>query len=72
MLIHDLQSIKRNIKFTKDVNVTVDVRASEQCCWNCLWAVMTYEGLWCEKDTEEVDSRDLCASWEGKVGIGNA
>lgn len=50
----------------------MNVKASDRCCWNCLWGVMTYESLWCEKDMEEVDFRDLCTSWDGEIATGNA
>jgi hypothetical protein len=63
MLVHDVHAIGRNIKFKENVDVRVAVKASEKCCWNCLRAVMTYEGLWCEQDRDEVDFRDLCISW---------
>jgi len=65
MSVHDLHAIGRNIKFREDVNIKVAVRASEKCCWNCLRAVMTYEGLWCENDRDDVDFRDLCMFWTG-------
>ena len=64
MLVHDFQAISRKIKFTWDVHTRLDVQASDRCCWNCLRSVMTYSGLWCERDMEEVDLRDLCISWE--------
>jgi len=67
MLVHDLRAIARNITFKEKVDVRVAVRASENCCWNCRRAVMTYEGLWCEQDRDEVDFRDLCISWTGSV-----
>ncbi|NWF76500.1 MAG: hypothetical protein HXY53_08050 [Nitrospirae bacterium] len=65
MLIHNKNAIKRDIKFTEKINVQMDVKASDICCWNCFWSVMTYEGLWCQKDMEEVNLKDLCNSWEG-------
>ncbi len=68
MFVHNLHAIGRNIKFKEDVDVRVDVKASEKCCWNCLRAVMMYEGLWCEKDRDEVDFRDLCVSWREGTG----
>lgn len=68
MFVHDLHAIGRDIKFKKDVNVRVDVKASEKCCWNCFRAVMTYEGLWCERERDEVDFRDLCVSWTEGIG----
>lgn len=66
MLVHNLQAIKRNIKFMENVNVQISVRASEHCCWNCLWSDMDYENLWCEREMNEVDFRDLCTFWEGQ------
>jgi hypothetical protein len=66
MLIHNFQAIKRDIKFIENVHTQIDVLASDHCCWNCLWSIMTYNGLWCEKDMEDVDLRDLCISWEGE------
>jgi hypothetical protein len=66
MLVHDMQALRRNIKFIENVDIHVDVCASTHCCWNCLWSVMTYEDLWCEKEMEEIDFRDLCSSWEGE------
>ncbi len=64
MQIHDPQAIKRNIRFKEIVDVKIDVRASDRCCWNCLQSRMLYNGLWCERDMEEVDFRDLCNNWE--------
>jgi len=66
MHIHNVQALARNIKFVEHVNTRVDVKASEHCCWNCLWSDMTYNGLWCNKDTDEVDLRDICVSWKGE------
>jgi hypothetical protein len=68
MFFHDLPAIKRNIKFTENVNVKVDVKASAQCSWNCMWTIMTCESLWCERDMLDVDFRDLCVAWEGEIG----
>ncbi len=65
MLIHNTDALKRDIKFTEKIDVKKDIRASDFCCWNCLWSVMTYESLWCQKDMVEVNLRDLCESWEG-------
>jgi hypothetical protein len=67
MIVHDTKAVKRDIKFFEKVEVKKDVCASAPCCWNCLWSVMTYEGLWCEKDMDEVNLRDLCNSWEGNI-----
>jgi hypothetical protein len=66
MHVHDLQAVKRDIKFTEYVDTKTDVRASAHCCWNCFWSVMTYDSLWCDRDLEEIDMRDLCISWEGE------
>lgn len=66
MLIHNQQALKRYIKFIEHIDTHIDVHATDHCCWNCLWSVMTYENLWCERDTDEVDFRDLCTGWEGE------
>ncbi len=65
MLIHNSDALRRDIKFIEKIDVQMNVKASDICCWNCLWSVMTYECLWCQKDMEEVNFRDLCDSWEG-------
>jgi hypothetical protein len=72
MVIHDLHAIGRNIQFIEDVAVRTDVHASDRCCWNCLWSMMTYECLWCEREMDMVDFRDLCIEWEGGSGQSNA
>jgi hypothetical protein len=72
MNIHNLNAIRRDIKFTKKEDVHIDIRASQQCCWNCLWSVMMYEGLWCENEMQEVDFRDLCRSWEGELRLAHS
>ena len=65
MHIHNDKAIRRDIKFLDQVAVRKKVIASEQCCWNCFWSIMTYEYLWCEREMDEVDLRDLCMAWEG-------
>ena len=67
MCIHDMSAIGRKIQFKKNEDVHVDVRASQQCCWNCHWSIMTYDNLWCECEMDEVDFRDLCYSWAGEL-----
>lgn len=69
MIIHNESAIKRNITFFENVELKKDISASAPCCWNCSWSIMTYEGLWCEKDMDEVNLRDLCDSWEGNMDI---
>jgi hypothetical protein len=66
MQIHSEQAIKRDIKFIEHLHAEIDVQASDNCCWNCLWSIMTYYGLWCDKDLEEVDFRDMCVYWQGE------
>jgi hypothetical protein len=68
MLVHDLYAIKRNIIFVENIRVDMDIHASDNCCWNCRWSNMTYDGLWCERDMDEVDRRDLCFVWKGGPG----
>ena len=65
MQIHNDKAVRRDIKFIDDVAVHKKVKASEQCCWNCFWSIMTYEYLWCEREMDEVDLRDLCVDWQG-------
>jgi len=72
MVIHDLRAVQRNIQFNQNVAIEKHIHASDRCCWNCLWSVMTYECLWCEQETDMVDFRDLCMGWEGERGPGNA
>lgn len=72
MHIHSNKAVRRDIQFIRHLRIQADVSTSEQCCWNCLWAIMDYECLWCEKDMEEVDFRDLCSSWEGEFVRGRA
>ena len=72
MVVHDLNAIKRDIHFAQDISFKRDIHASERCCWNCYWSIMTYECLWCEKEMDMVDLRDLCAAWEGEATFGNA
>ncbi|NWF97773.1 MAG: hypothetical protein HXY52_02395 [Nitrospirae bacterium] len=72
MITHNFNTLKRDIKFIEKINVLRDVSASDSCCWNCLWSVMTYEGLWCEKDMDEVNLRDLCDSWQSGSQISKA
>jgi hypothetical protein len=64
MIIHDQQAVKRNIHFKTDFSIHEEIRASEECCWNCLNSQMNYDGsLWCNREYDEVDYRDLCISW---------
>ena len=72
MHIHNGQAIRRNIQFIQHVDFNSDVQATEHCCWNCLWSIMTYDSLWCDRELEDVDFRDLCKSWEGEQLPGNA
>jgi hypothetical protein len=72
MIIHDMSAIQRNIQFKENVTIEKHVHASDRCCWNCLWSVMTYECLWCEQEMDMVDFRDLCTGWEGDTDPGNA
>lgn len=72
MHIHNGQAIRRNIQFIQHADFHSDVQATEQCCWNCLWSIMTYDSLWCDRELEDVDFRDLCKSWEGEQLPGNA
>jgi hypothetical protein len=65
-MIHNEKAIKRDIRFHENIDWHMDVHASEQCCWNCFWSMMTYEFLWCEREMGEVDFRDLCNAWEGE------
>ena len=67
MSVHDLNAVNRNIQFRKNEDVQVDVWASQQCCWNCLWSIMTYDDLWCDCEMDDVDFRDFCRSWEGEL-----
>jgi len=66
MYIHNEQAIKRDIKFIEHIQAAIDVHASDTCCWNCLWSIMTYDGLWCGKDLDDVDLRDMCTQWQGE------
>jgi hypothetical protein len=66
-MIHNEKAIKRIIKFYENIDSHKDVHTSEKCCWNCFWAMMTYEFLWCEREMGEVDFRDLCNAWEGET-----
>jgi hypothetical protein len=72
MHVHDTQAIRRSIHFIEQKNIAMDIHASAQCCWNCFWSVMTYDCLWCERDMDEVDFRDMCKSWEGEPEMYNA
>ena len=67
MSVHDLNAVKRKMQFKKNEDVHLDVWTSQQCCWNCLWSIMTYDDLWCDCERNEVDFRDLCHSWEGEL-----
>lgn len=72
MVVHDLHAIKRTIQFVENLAIEKHIHASEQCCWNCLWSMMTYECLWCEREMGMVDFRDLCTAWEGETVPGDA
>jgi hypothetical protein len=72
MVVHDLNAIKRNIHFVQDLSLKSYIHASERCCWNCHWSNMTYECLWCEREMDMVDLRDLCMAWKDKARLGNA
>ena len=64
MVVHNLHAVRRNIRFVEHVAVQARTFASDRCCWNCLQSVMTYECLWCEREKDSVDIRDLCAAWQ--------
>jgi hypothetical protein len=64
MIIHDVQAVKRNIHFKADISIHKETHASEDCCWNCFNSQMNYDGsLWCNRESDEVDYRDLRISW---------
>jgi hypothetical protein len=67
MLVHDVQAVKRNIKFIEAVKIEVNVRVDDHCCWNCHWSIMNYNCLWCEREMDDVDFRDLCSFWVGEI-----
>ncbi|MEW6585431.1 MAG: hypothetical protein AB1442_07430 [Nitrospirota bacterium] len=72
MVIHNSIAIQRDIRFVEHIDVQTDIRASDCCCWNCLSSVMTYECLWCEREMDTVDFRDLCVAWKGESVRSNA
>ena len=72
-------AIKRNIQFVEDLSFKKPIDVSERCCWNCQWSnqlirgfhLRNYDSVWCKKEMDTVDLRDLCPAWKDKSTSGN-
>ena len=79
MVVHDMNAIKRNIHFAQDLSSKKPIDVSERCCWNCQWSnllirgfhLTNYDSVWCKKEMDMVDLRDLCPAWKDKARSGN-